>query len=349
MKNKKLIIGILGIFLLLVLIILLFNKNSDKKSDPVNKEKWKTIIGDEIHADLPEYDANEYIVEHFNSEQGNVANKYLFSVPKEETLHYFNNFISEYTGPIIVNYFDSIIIENINQHIKDYVARESSGNFQKVNAKKNDINKNKFALNVKYLSDDNTYMEDLIVVIQDEETELYSYVKYRAMNTLLSEVFKEKVINDFKYEEKKAEYTTCVKKGNQYNCDITINSINKKIQFSVDATKYDKLSETNINNYREAFYYDKENDNVISISPIVTSDLDIDLENIKPFADFKKSNIVINNKKFTKYFLKVDEHYIAYYVFNIDKDLHMMVSVAYTQDKLDTIFKDFINYKVINI
>ena len=170
----------------MVLIPILFpsllNKNS-KKSDSINKiiknNAWEVQYGSELTVEKKEYNQKDLFDEYFYSTDG-INNKYMFSVPIDNTLIRTTYQVNYYGGEIIVKYGDNEI-KDINKFINQYIEFYQN-NYDKLFLRKMVIDENKIAIDFRALRlSNNDSFEELNIIYKNEDNN-YSYVKYQIQN-----------------------------------------------------------------------------------------------------------------------------------------------------------------------
>ena len=349
-KNKKIIIAVISlVIILLVLLVLITGKtnNDDKTSGKsYNYNKWELVQGKEIKEETSGYDTNDYYMEYFNSTRDGKSNRFWFLVPKDMNVHTIGNFILEYVGPLIITFDDNYYSESFDDFFKAYKSTTIQ-NLEEATIKKNIISENMMAIDIIVYSEDFGDVEELVIVYRDESDNINSFVRYDIMGDYFSNEFKEKAIKNFKFEENGAKYTSCEEKEDKYECEMVINTINKKINFTIDANKYTVLKNKDITDYTEKVVVDGSNH--INLIFSVSDSLSNDLQNLNLFGDFKSSKVKLNGKEYTKYLYTETENPVAYYIIPLDKNLYVLLGLTHPSIDLDEIAKDFIDYKVSNL
>ena len=348
-KNKKLIIIIASIIIILLVLLVIFTcktNNDDKTSGKsYDLNKWELVQGKEIKEENSGYDTNDYYKEYFNSTRDDNANRFWFLVPKEMTLHTISDYILEYNGPLIITFDNNYYSESFDEFFETY-KKTILINLEDATIKKNNISENMMAIDIIY-SESFGDVEQLVIIYREESSKIHSFVKYEIMGDHFSEAFKEKVIKNFTFEENGAKYTTCEEKTDKYECEMVINSINKKIDFTVDKDKYSVIKNKHITDYTEKFVVDGSK--YINLIFTVSDSLSTDLQNLNLFGDFKSSKIKLNGKEYTKYLYTDGETPVAYYIIPLEKNIYVMMGLSHPTKDLDEIAKDFLDYKVSNI
>lgn len=347
-KNITILVICLVIILLILLVIITSKINSgnssSKKRDTYQKGDWKLIYGKEITSDSSGYDTKEYHTEYFNSTIEERPTKYLFSVPNDVTLHRIGDYFNEYVGSMVITYDDNFEYSTLDEYFNTYIS-QNQNTYARMGVSKMIVNSNIAVIDAKYVTRDDIYKEELVISYAKDNR--YSYVKYMIYDDTFSDEFKKRVINDFHIDTEDAKYTFCVENGSQYNCEITIKSLGKKINYSVDAIRYMVDKKPNINNSTERFIFDGSN--IVNVSLAVSGDFDNDVKSLNIFGEFKKGKVKINGKEYVKYLTQNSGKQVAGYIVPLDKNINMMIFLSHAKDNLDDIVKDFLDFKVSDI
>jgi hypothetical protein len=360
MKKYGIYILIVGIILVLVPIlfpnILKSNKNTngDNPNDNTNT-KWVVLYGAELSGEYSLYNSEEYYENYFYS-INETENKYIFSIPKDETLTRIAYYANYYTGNVIIEYADSEFTD-INKYVNEYVDQYSN-NFDKIYIRKMVVDDNEFALDIRAINKStNTSFEELKILYKNTDSN-YSYVKYQIQGSMFADEFIDKMIDSFKKDDKKANYTTCNLSNNKYSCKIQINSINKTISFTVDANKYVLKDNTMYNNYQEVFNnvlpdnIDEDTENVLEqhiyVSFVLSNNLETSLNENERLNLNNAKDITISGKTIKKYNLSNENANRANYLINLSDNLSVFVDIESTQNNLDDTLKDFMNFELKN-
>ena len=239
-------------------------------------------------------------------------------------------------------------MDDFDEYLKNNYISEYDYLYNKSYITKWIVNDNTTVVNAKFINEESkSYLEDLIIFYQNEEKR-YSFVKYETINQTFSNSFIKKVVNKFDVEKEKADYSSCIKKDNTYNCEFVIDSLDKKVLFNIDASKYKDESEIKIKDYTPYFKYDNNSGVMILLG--LSNDLDVDINNLKLFSSFTKSTITIDNKTIDKYYIKTEEGHLADYIINLDNNISIMLTVTNESiDMLDVLAKDFMNFKIVDL
>lgn len=343
--KKKVALCLFVVGVIMILLSLLLNNNS--KNDNSNPTKEISLINDGvINCDCSDYELSNHVEEYFYSVDSS-KNKYSFLLPAGEVLRKITNVITEYNGVMNIRYGDDGLYDEdiyFNNYINDLKS-----DYDKLNVKKQIIDSDTFAIITRALnSSSNNYFEEIIIYSHNLDDD-YSYVDYKIQNTVLSNNTINKIINGFKREEKKAEYTSCEKQDNQYVCSINIKNIGKKIDYKVDATKYLLIDEVKYDNYRESFSLNNENSNddeddeiSIYVGILLSEALDNDLINTGFLANYRQDKISINGKQIDKYVNESDNS--VRYLFRLDDNIAIVLGVL--SDNPDEVAQDFANFSL---
>ena len=355
MKKNGLIILIVGIILVLIPILfpnILKGKNNNSEIKPNNENsKWVILYGSEIKTDKEKYNQTDLKEDYFYSidEQNS---KYIFALPKENRLTKLAYYSNYYSGEVLVEYSD-VEITDINTYATK--LKDQLNNFDKIYIQKMVINDSETVLNVKANnSEKGFYFEELRLLYKNTDNN-YSYVKYQIQNKEFSQEFIDKIINGFKKVNEKAINTNCTKKDTQYIGNMIINDINKRIEFKVDANKYALKDTPGYDNYQENFINNipeseevTENiiDKQIYLSFILSDDLTNTLNNNTRLNISNAKEITIDGKKIKKYDLSKDGEYRANYIIDLSSNISMFIDITSTLDNVDSLLKDFIDFKL---
>lgn len=339
---KKLAIGIfvIGIILLFVPIFIVSKPKEVKrewvtiKSSEINKtlQEEKIIYGDDL------YNCEEYVEKYFYDIK-ETKNKYFFLIPSSLYLNNFLSIINEYNGEIIVNYSD-LNIKNINDYLTS-IINEYEDNFDKFFIRKYVVDDETIVINIQVLeSKENSYVENL-VILSKNTNDNYSILNYKIFNQMFSDEFILKVINGFKKEKNKAEYTTCYEENDYYICNFIIDHEKTNINFVINEDRYKLNDKARYDNYQESFV-SRENDSNIEVSFDLFNE---DMNYSDYFDGYTKEEITLHDTKVTKYSLEKD----VYYIVDLSSNLKYTIHIDSKIDNPDEIAIYFMDYELNNL
>ena len=348
MKKISLILFSCGILLLLFFFLYPKNEDGGGNDKPVDDNpKWVIVHGSKFDVNIPLYDTDSLFTGFFNNTNSDIKSKYYFAIPKEDELFFINDLYNEYRGPVIVNYSSNNEINNFEKYINTEYINDKKNNYNKRSVSKWSVDEKRIVINGKYLNEENNiYMEDLTLFYLEDDSR-YSYVKYEIIDKSFSEVFIKKVIDNFKVEKGKASYTVCNENNKIYNCAIEINGLNKNVIFNVDANKYHQEERIAPNNYTSKFSFNETN--IVMVTLLASNNIEGDFNNIGLFNGITSSKTTINSKIVDKYSFKGEEAYFADYIIKLSDNISIMLTISNSDDQIDVIAKDFINFKLEDI
>ena len=337
----------------MILIPLLLPSDSPKKV--INDDGWEVVTsnnnqikdlisGEDIDCHCESYDSEEYNNEYFYATDSS-HNKYWFLVPTQSILTRGSYYLTKYIGSVDVYYgeesFDSID-KYVNEYIEDY-----RNNYSQFYIKRHSIDNNSFVIITKAInSSDNKYFEELVIYSHNEDN--YSFVKYLTLNQKFTDNFINKVIDGFKKEEHGANYSSCKVEGNQYLCSIDINNYNKKIEFSIDKTKYVMEDVARFDEYMHTFENASEDDleSYISINILLGDNILESIKNDEWIAKYKYEEKLFNGKKVDKYLNDTNDQIEAYYVISLDDNIAVVLTLEHKQEFMDDVASTLINFEL---
>ncbi len=350
--KKKIGIGLFILGIVMILIPLLFPSNTSKQVKHISEWEYvtsndnsinKLLVNKDINCNCESYNSSEYSEEYIYSDSSNNY-KLSFLVPSQLELERVEFFITDYTGEMTIRYATKGA-DTFDEYLKNYIL-EYESNFKKFYIRKKTIDDDSFAVLTKAVSEDNkNYLEELVIMSINDDS--YSTISYLVLNRSLSNEFVDTIINGFKREDNKAKYTNCNEKDNQYVCSININKIKKMINFNVDKNKYKLMVEPRINNYEESF--EGLDEKSIIVSFFMVENIKERIDNSKWLDKYKYDDVVIEGKTVQKYYINGEERNRAYYMFQLDDEVVLVLNTFSSIDNLDEIAKDFINVELVDM
>ena len=358
MKKNVIILFTIGVLLLFV-GILYSNLEKEKQSDNKpgdNNPIWVVVTGSNFKINYNSYDTDDLVIDYFNSTQMEVNDRYQFGISKDSSLHLLGTYKNEYNGPFIIKYYSNEDYGDFDEYLKSFYLNDTKEEYNKMNVSKWIVNDNMTVVRGQFLNDSNEFYLEKISIFYTSKNNRFSTVEYQMFNQTFSDNLIKKLVNIFKVEIDKGRYTVCDKNNNQYNCEFIVNSLNKKIKFNVDATKYhqnENMSDNKkilINDYISRFKIDE--DSQIQIMLALSNDIMVDFKNINLFSDYTLSKVSLGNKTIDKYYYKSIESELYFYIIPVSENVYIMLNISSDIDKLDNVdivAKDFINYELVDI
>lgn len=351
---RKISLGLFICGLLLILsafIYLTGTKSKEKTTGTISVDNntteslsWQVVIGNDIKSDYPLFDRNDYIIESINCSNDGKKN-ISFAIPSDVELHMIGSSDIKYEGLLTIDYLKDINIENIDSFLSKYIDQYRN-EYMKITVSKLQISDNTFAYYAKFLNEESKkYMEELILLYGNNNS--HSYIRYQILNNVLSNNFINRILSEFKVNDGKTPFTNCLEQNNQYKCEIQINSIKKKITYTVDSTKYQLNDKEIINDYSQQFVFGDNNN--LKISLILYNNFS-EYSKQKNFFSFAKlSNVIINNKKIDKYSFEDSKTYYANYIVTMNNKIYIMLTISNNNNKLDDIAQDFVDFELTDM